>query len=533
LYAQVGIAALPKILGLEDRNRLRPTYGCFDKEYWHYKTASFPSGMYQEFVLPLALVYAHRFPGGDDYYRQENLKEWARAGIAFAAKSGHADGSCDDYFPYERALGATAFSLYACAESALVLELRDAETFEFLARRARWLATRGESGRLANHHALVAAALYNVHLVTGAREFREAAERRVTQLLEWQSAEGWFPEYEGCDPGYHSVTISWLAKYWKKSGDAHVLEPLRRAVRFAADFMHPDGSYAGTYGSRNTAIFFPHGFELLAAEMPEAAWVADQHLHGIANGRRLFLEDDRLIAHFAWEHLQAYLDYAEARAAQPPAEGARHWKEAGLYVRREGAVHAVAGLAKGGVLRVYDGQRPAYADSGIVARQADGRVLASHFVDRYETEVLENRVRVKGDFGYVKHRLPTPLKQAVLHTGMAMVGRFFSDAVRALLQKLLITGKRRAPLTFQRTIEFGAQVTLTDEIWDPRPGRAGGERLVELYAATDATSIYVAQSNAWQSVSLQPWTDYFGLLEELRRSGYAKITRTLTGPQSK
>jgi hypothetical protein len=45
--------------------------------------------------------------------------------------------------------------------------------------------------------------------------------------------------------------------------------------------------------------------------------------------------------------------------------------------------------------------------------------------------------------------------------------------------------------------------------------------------ATDATSIYVAQSNAWQTVSLLPWTDYSALLDELRRSGYAKITRTL------
>ena len=29
-----------------------PTYGCFDRNYWHYRIIDFPSGMAQEFVLP-------------------------------------------------------------------------------------------------------------------------------------------------------------------------------------------------------------------------------------------------------------------------------------------------------------------------------------------------------------------------------------------------------------------------------------------------------------------------------------------------
>src|SRR5262245_36170315 len=106
LYAWIGINAIPKIIGLLDRNRLSPTYGCFDKAFWHYRTAGFASGMYQEYVLPLALVYQYQFPGGAEYYQQPSLKEWVRAGLHYASQSAHADGSCDDYFPYERALGA-------------------------------------------------------------------------------------------------------------------------------------------------------------------------------------------------------------------------------------------------------------------------------------------------------------------------------------------------------------------------------------------------------------------------------------------
>ena len=89
---------------LVDRNPYSPTYGSFDRSYWHYRTMDFPCGMYQEFVLPLALVYAYDFPD-NPYYRKERVKELALAGIDFARRSSHRDGSCDDYFPYERALG--------------------------------------------------------------------------------------------------------------------------------------------------------------------------------------------------------------------------------------------------------------------------------------------------------------------------------------------------------------------------------------------------------------------------------------------
>ena len=46
----------PKILTLQDRNAHSPTYGCFDRNFWHYKIIDFPSGMAAEFVWPLALA---------------------------------------------------------------------------------------------------------------------------------------------------------------------------------------------------------------------------------------------------------------------------------------------------------------------------------------------------------------------------------------------------------------------------------------------------------------------------------------------
>ena len=78
--------------------------------------------MSQEFVLPLALAWALPIPG-NPYYQAPAIRDWVAAGIRFAAGSAHRDGSCDDYYPFERASGAAAFSLYACLEAIRLTEL--------------------------------------------------------------------------------------------------------------------------------------------------------------------------------------------------------------------------------------------------------------------------------------------------------------------------------------------------------------------------------------------------------------------------
>ena len=114
LYATAAMADVPRLLGAIDRNPYRRTYGCLDRQFWHYRTAAFPSEMYQEGALPLALVYATMLPG-NRWYGNPRLRELAVAAIRFAAESSHADGSCDDYYPFARAFGAAVFSLQATA----------------------------------------------------------------------------------------------------------------------------------------------------------------------------------------------------------------------------------------------------------------------------------------------------------------------------------------------------------------------------------------------------------------------------------
>ncbi|MBN1518270.1 hypothetical protein JXA32_17040 [Candidatus Sumerlaeota bacterium] len=706
-YAALALDYVPHLTQLCDKNPYSPSYGCFDREYWHYRTLDFPCGMSQEFVLPFAQLFVRNYPG-NKYCQWERMRELAVAGMHFAMRGSHKDGSCDDYFPWEQALGALAFSTYAITEAYQLLQLDDPELAEFFQRRGELFIRYQETGQLSNHQAFVALAAYNIYLITGDEKYRQCAEDRAALTLSWQHPEeGWFQEYEGADPGYHTCTIDFLAKLHRKSeaqGEPYdeLLDPLKRAVDFAWHFMHPDGSYGGEYGSRNTYHFYPHGFELIARHSEKAGQIADQFLRSLAADKRYHNDDDRMLCHCVYNWLQAWDDYYEpsqpANGEQrfPPIntrENFLKWHpDAGLAVCKTDAYYAVANLNKGGVIKVFgrspgkidaasytnrfdaktlydqyekearqaeifkesdaievsgeemvrllcenrdlmfadlnefddeldpgvaerlpadlaehycclpicmmeegelltavadplnaqlrmelerqtgvpvklvvaleaqirewmprvypDGSTPEEStelspesfqclasDTGLIGELDNGKVIVSHLMDELH-EVKARNLEVSpasnhdpnaapafscdGEFSYRQQKLNSPLRMVVFRLLNITAGRFFPNLLRSTIQKILITGKRRADGRFRRTIRFFPDhVEVADELPDPIP-------LKRLSAGSDATSIYVANSNVYQdSVLRVPWAHAPQSVVDAARHGSARWERKI------
>ena len=521
-YAFEALRALPRLLLMVDRNPLSATYGCFDRQYWHYRTSDFPCGMSQEFCLPLALACTTPFPG-NPYHGSERLRDLVVGAIDFARRASHRDGTCDDYFPYERALGALVFSTYAMTESSLALGLDRPDHQEFFAQRADWLRNHNETGRLSNHQALAALALFNVHLLTGDPRYRVASEGFRDLTLSWQHAEGWFQEYEGADPGYHTCTIDFLAKLYRKSGDEVLLSPLGRAVEFAAHFLHPDGSYGGEYGSRNTYHFYPHGFEVLAEHFPTAARIADSYLlEGLPLRRRYFNDDDRMCAHYVYNWMQAWVDRRE-RAPVPldavRAPFRKYFPGAGLFVVKTEAYHAVCAVNKGGVVKAFTPRGPLLSDTGVLVRTASGKVLVPHLVDPGHVgsvDVDAGTVACRGLLSRRRQPLPTPWRQVMFRLANLTVGALTGgNLLRRLLQKVLITGKKRSGVRFERSIRFENRRILVDDRIVLDDASVGVERILR---SSDATSIYVANSNTFQESTLTPWVELSELVPQLNEA---------------
>jgi hypothetical protein len=537
------LAGIPRLLSAIDRNPYRPTYGCLDRQFWHYRTSSFPSEMYQEGVLPLALVYTTELPG-NRWYGDTRVRELAVAAIRFAARASHSDGSCDDYYPYERALGAAVFSLQAAARAYQLLELDDPGLAAWLKRRAGWLVEHDESGRLSNHQAAAALGLLRVGQITGEPRYREAAETRIDRLLGWQNEEGWFEEYGGADPGYQTVTIDGLAKCRRILGDDRLEEPLRRAVEFARLFLHPDHSYGGEYGSRGTYHFYPHGMELLAGRNGSAAELADGFLKGLQWASQGHFGDDRMVAHRLGSLIEAYLDWSPVRPAQAAASAARptrYLRHARLVVRQTASTHTVVSAARGGVFKHFAPEKLPVTDAGLIVETVGGRVAVSqwhdlsrtvHFPDSQDVATgaeVAQILSVSGPLHWSRFEMATPFKQALLHLGMCWLGRHARTLVRRLLQRRLITGRPLCPIRLSRSFEFltssnadggpSLRVTDTIELTSPRI------RVRRMAFGTDHQAAYVAASGVYQHAVLAPWSHLGEHVEELNAKRRVTVVR--------
>ncbi len=526
LYLLEALKYIPHILTLVDTNTLSPTYGCFDRGFWHYRTADFPSGMYQENVLPLALVYSMEHPQ-NPYYGNSSIKEIVLGGMDFASRFAHRDGSCDDYYPNERALGATVFSLLAMTEAYQVLKLTDEKPVSFFIKRANWLLRHQESGRLSNHQALVVLALYNVFLITGESKFLEGAKRRLGILSSWQHPEGWFQEYEGADPGYQTVTIDAVARYWYKSGDDQVLPLLEKALKFCVYFLHPDGSFGGEYGSRNTYIAYPAGMEILSGLFPEASYLARGFLRGISRGTRVYLDDDRMVGHLVSNYLLAYKYYREKkeRPYEPGDQDTRYFKGCKIAVVKRKPFYAVVALNKGGTHKVFKDEKLVSNCTGIAIKLSDGRIGVTNHISENRIEVNEKSMKVEGRFLLFKKEYATPIKLVIFRLVTVLLGKTFrgSQFIRRLLQKRLITHREFLPVYFTREIMLDHnRIAVTDEIRKEK-----NVSVSRLFRTKSLTSIYVAQSNAHQIGRLSSWEELVEEKEELNRQNHVTVRRVI------
>jgi hypothetical protein len=483
--------------------------------------------MYQELALPLAHAYASDWPG-NAWRGEPRIRDIALAAVRFAARSAHRDTSCDDYYPYERALGATAFVAAAHARTLAILDARDADLLEFASRRAWWLARRDESGRLTNHHALVALAAARTAALVNDAALEGAAKERLGRCLEWQHQEGWFPEYEGADLGYQSLTIAFLAALRSHLPSSDLDRALGKACGFLAHFLHPDGSLGGEVGSRNTCQVLPSGFERLAAEIPAARALADGWLAGAMAGKRGYPDDDRIVCHWMADFPEACAARTGRLDAAAPAwsrtAGRTSFPGCGLHAISEGPLHLVVATSKGGTFRAFAGTRLLHSDSGLVGLTRTDERLVMHAVDgEARPEWTERAVTVRGDFHAPKRRLATPFKQVVFRIVNGTLGRMFPGLVRKLLQRALITGRKVAPYRFERTIAWSAEGAV--EVRDVVTKAPDAPEIQRMLASTDATSIYVATSNLWQDASREAWTELPDLASDLQARGRGEVTR--------
>jgi len=497
---------LPRVLTLLDKNPYSPTRGCFDRKYWHYKIIDFPSGMQQELVLPLAYAFSTDFPG-NRLYKLERVREYLEGIFLYHRRSCHADGSLDDYFPHERAFGATAYALAALTEAALLSQACPEEALESFERSGAFLSQYREPGTLSNHLAIASLALTNLQALTGNIRWKTASLGLVEDLGALQHSEGWFPEYQGCDLGYQTVTVEFLARRYQRLPDERLLGMLSKAVAFLVNFMHPDGSLGGEYGSRNTYNFYPGGFAVMSLLLPQAQQALGYFLKGVEGGGCGYLEDDGVFGHLLSSYVTA-LRCGEIKVVMPEvksvsAPSVKNFAGAGLFTAATGTLSLFGSLTKGGVYKLFKEDRLLASDTGFMGRLIDGRLFCQNKPRVSAGYLKDNSIFIKGNFSaYQPKRLGRPA-MVCLRIFSLLFGwlPWYSSVMRAAMQRSLVYGRKKLGIGFARTIVLREnEIEVTDEIIPSKDST-----IDSLRRTTDSVDTHVVTSDAFQSANLLPW----------------------------
>ncbi|MDP4012412.1 MAG: hypothetical protein Q8R00_02295, partial [Candidatus Nanoarchaeia archaeon] len=448
-----------------DRNPLSETYGCFDRQYWHYRTVDFPTARSQEAVLTLALLYNVK---GTKYYQSPLLLKWINAALEFWTKIQSNNGSFSEWYPHENSFVATAFSSYTISETILLMKdkIRKGNTLlNALEKACNWLSTKTES-TVQNQESGMIITFYNTYLITNNKHYKELAEEKVKKMLNRQTKEGWFYEYGGADIGYLSLTIDYLAKYYKKSKDKNALKMLNNAIDFISNFIHPNLTFGGEYASRNTEYIIPHGFEIMSRKNRKAAAISTAIKEALNKNTTIAPKslDDRYLTYILYNWLQAYLDSTNKKV-KITIPNFQNFKEAGIIIINNKDYYLVLNYKKGGSFKLFfkKSNKVVY-DSGIQIISGKKKFTSGLLTDNNLVVVDKDSIKIYGSLQKVKGQVLTPGKNICLRLFQMFLGRFQPIAllIKSLLRGSLITINKPSKYKFSREITIKNKITLKD-----------------------------------------------------------------------
>jgi hypothetical protein len=466
LLARKALALIPSILAREDRNPHSPTYGCFDRDYWHHRSIDFPGGSAAESVLPLALAWALPLPG-NPFHRRPELVNCVEAGIRYSARSAHPDGSCDESSPYERSTSAASASLLACVEAYRLIGLNDIELLQFFTRRADWLSRHRPRKQDATDLALTSLALQKAGRLLDTDRWSDALAEHIRRLLSMQDKEGWFTGNRSVDASKLTLILGLLAQLHQEAPSAELRAALTSGIDFAAQLVQPDGSFPVESCSPLPTEFHPHGFEIAGHWHPEALSINDQVIEGLSREANHCSADFPVQIRRCWSFILAWQHWVHVRPPRPPRPaGRQYFKRAGLLIDRRDGCELHISLKQGGIFTLWRNGKPVAADSNfsvqIQKRSKCFTAIASH-CGHHDVQLDGHSIVVRG-----KLRLTD---QTRLSTGGLVIRRMFMCSLGRFLPRVS-TGSRRnsagssTPLRFSRTLSWeNGKLHVTDELY--------------------------------------------------------------------
>ncbi|MDD2597053.1 MAG: hypothetical protein PHT47_00350 [Candidatus Cloacimonetes bacterium] len=482
---------MPRILTQLCRDPDSKNYGCWDRNFWHYKIRDYSSIILQQGSY--LLLEAARL---DEYQdRAEYLRRLAQAGVDFWHTRALKYGAFEEYYPFERSYPGLAFSTLAIAKIIRDLPLDHHEYTAGLRKAIKQLELRTEF-EASNQYLAGLAALYVISDFAPSMVDVARLDRRFKELLNTQSSEGWFNEYGGPDLGYLSVSIDCLWDIWDVTGADIVLQSIRIAIGFIDALLIAPRSI-GLHSSRQTDYIVPYGIIRMAGRIGDLGQPAAQRISELLfsdiNEPEHFFQaiDDRYWVHYighsvvrayAWggklplatenevgfdtsspPQTLATLRFGDPRLCrkrrddastlkrQDDASTIRHYPEAGYIVIRKAQYSGLISTRKGGMVSICGKEDQYAADYGSDLHLGKRVYVMNWWGSSQLVQFEDNRVTIKGSFVPTKEHISTPFKHLLLRLASYALGA----SIISTLKTLLIFSRKQSPYTFTREISIG------------------------------------------------------------------------------
>ncbi len=500
---------LNRLLSLYDLNPYSKTRGYGDRLYWGWKLIDFNNGTFQGGIHSLSIMVKLGLLPDD---QRTNAMEWMHWIVEAVEKSRYRNGSLVEAFPYEHSFCVTALVAFDLLSAIIHLDkewdkkdwaLSVAEPMiDFISNHVE------VHGFISNHLAVAAAAINKWNMLSG--DENSHGEKILQRIMERQSSEGWYLEYEGPDPGYQTLCTYYLADYYHYNPNHELLASLEKSIEFLSYFIHPDGTIGGEYGSRNTEVYYPAGFEILKNEIPLAGSIAFAMRRSIEENRTVSIEAidqwnfTPMLNSYAVAALFAR-DYPQPKKIVLPYEQDnidKFFQHAQIRIHGNAKYYAIVGASKGCVVKIYDNQRRQiiWDDGGYIGTSKKYGEVSTQFwyTDRNIINDIES-IRVEAPFFKVSRQYPTPVRFILLRMLNTTIMRSLTigNLIKRILVKVLITRKKMVSAFVTRTIFFRSDgVEIADQI------KSNDIRFQRLEFGRKFTTIHMASSGYFQSQRL-------------------------------
>jgi len=514
-YIPIVLHLVPRILTNLDRDRDSPTYGCFDRNYWHYKIRDYSSGLLQQCALTLALVYSHPFEG-NIYYNKKIIRDYAISGITFCSRIQNRDGSFAEYWRGESSIPSTAFTLYAMCETCDLLHIEP--DGRCISRAVHFLSSHPEDQALNQEMASIAAIRYASRILEN-DQFKQISDKKFENFLTKFKSEGWFSEYGGLDLSYLTVNLDYLVRYYLLSHDDRALEAGKKIIQFIRYFIHPDGSIGGEYGTRNTEYFAPYGIEYFKKYCAISNKIIEQLLKYIYQDEYFNLScDERYYLHYLnHSFTKALIIYSYSNIEEKlPHESIfeQYFPESKIFIKSTKSYYLISNLSKGGTFKVMSKKSFQMSTDCGVRLTLDKNIYVSELPQDSLVQITPDSIRITGSLMKMNYIRQSTMKLLLLR----ILSLIFGYNSTQFLKKLIIFGQDdTSHMHYQRTLKCSEDtIHLTDYV-------NIGEEIAELRISDGLSVRHTASSKFFQinsiNNSIQP--------EKYQVKGAVTIDRTI------